>query len=182
MKGHNEMTEEEMIEQQAVLRTLREVRDGKSEIAEMMGSINEAYKIAKPYGYTKADIKWALSLDEKDSGEVIEEMQRRIKLAKMLGHGLGRQIELFPDRTPVVDKAYEQGLAAGKLRKSNSNPYDHSSEQGQAWQRGMNDGTEFINKELGEVISSSDPFPVEGDEKPKVEGKKTPPKPDADAA
>ena len=117
----------------------------------------------------------SLSLDEKDSGEVIAEMELKIKVAKILGHGLGRQLDLFPDRTPVEDRAYEAGLAAGKLRKPNANPYDPASPAGQAWQRGMNEGTEFINKDLEKVISSKpvDPFPGAKADKPAKGSKKS---------
>jgi uncharacterized protein (UPF0335 family) len=182
MKGHNEMTEEEQYAQQVFMKAMREVRDGKSEIAGIMGDLADVYAQAKHKGFTKADIKWALSLDTKDSAEVIQEMERRLKIAKWLGHGLARQVEMFPDRTPVDERAYEMGLAAGKLRKPNQNPYDPGSAPGQQWQKGMNDGTEFINKDLEKIISSrqEDPFPdvVPEDEATAEEAPaKAPPKP-----
>lgn len=156
-------------EEQVFIRVFNSVKTGKSNIGEEMAEINEAYKRLKPVGFTKADIKWAFELEEKDSNEVIATMQRRIRIAKMLGHGLARQIELFDtDRAPIEERAYEEGLAAGKLRKANSNPYGADSPAGQAWQRGFNDGTAFANKELAaqfedddgkdELISGADPF------------------------
>jgi hypothetical protein len=114
-----------------------------------MGDAKDIYARLKNIGFTKADVKWAMELEEKDAGDVIATMQRRIRIAKMFGHGLARQIELFDtDRAPVEERAYEDGLAAGKLRKDNANPYGADSAAGQAWQRGFNDGTAFANKDL----------------------------------
>ncbi len=169
-KLRNEKAERAEYEEQVFLRVLNEVKNGKSAIGDEMAEINEAYKRLKPVGFTKADIKWAFELEEKDSNEVIATMQRRIRIAKMLGHGLARQIELFDtDRAPIEERAYEEGLAAGKQRKDGTNPYGVDSSAGQAWQRGLNDGTAFANKDLAaqfeasetgsqEHISGHDPF------------------------
>ncbi|WP_019170696.1 hypothetical protein [Pseudaminobacter salicylatoxidans] len=157
-------------EEQVFIRVFNSVKTGKSNIGEEMAEINEAYKRLKPVGFTKADIKWAFELEEKDSNEVIATMQRRIRIAKILGHGLARQVELFDtDRAPIEERAYEEGLAAGKLRKGiGANPYDITSPAGQAWARGEADGNAFANKDLAslfegdagkdELISGADPF------------------------
>lgn len=145
--GHN--SEREQFEEQQFLNGYRQIQGFKSDIGETMQEINEVYKRLKNLGFTRADVKWAMELEEKDSGEVIATMQRRIRIAKMLGHGLARQIELFnADRAPIEERAYEEGLAAGKLRKANANPYGHDHVAHQEWQRGFNDGTEFVNKDL----------------------------------
>lgn len=167
--GHNSETEREQFIEQTFLNVFREVKAGKSEIAETMVEINEAYKRLKPCGFTKGDVKWAFELEEKDSGEIIAMMQRRIRIAKMLGHGLARQVDLFEDRAPIEDRAYEEGLAAGKLRKDAANPYGADSEAGQAWQRGLNEGNAFANTDLSgamdELIKGGagddEPFPDE---------------------
>lgn len=154
--GHNVADEREQFIEQTFLNVFREVKASKSEIGEIMSGINEAYKRLKPLGFTKGDVKWAFELEEKDSGEIIAMMQRRIRIAKMLGHGLARQIELFDeDRTPLEDRAYEEGLAAGKLRKDAHNPYGMDSPAGQRWQVGMNDGTAFANKTLSDELIKS---------------------------
>lgn len=171
-KARNDQKEREQYQEQVFLRVFAAVKDGKSAIGEEMAEINKAYKQLKPVGFTKADIKWAVELEEKDSGEVIATMQRRIRIAKMFGHGLARQIELFDtDRAPIEERAYDEGLAAGKLRKANANPYGADSAAGQAWQRGHNDGSAFANKDLAaqfedgddrdELISGADPFEPE---------------------
>ena len=155
--GHNVQSEADMFKEQRFLNAVRQIKDFKSEIGEAMGEINEVYKSLKPLGFTKGDVKWAFELEEKDAGDVIATMQRRIKIAKMMGHGLARQFDMFDeDRTPLEDRAYEEGLAAGKMRKDANNPYGMDSPAGQRWQTGMNDGTAFANMDLSDAMTAAD--------------------------
>lgn len=157
--GHN--SEREQFEEQTFLNGYRQIKGIKSAIAGEMGESAAVYKRLKELGFTKGDVKWAFELEEKNAAEVVATMARRLRIAKMLGHGIARQVEMFDaDRTPVEDRAYDEGLAAGKLRKDmRENPHDMSTDAGQAWQRGFNDGTAFINKALAdELIKADDPF------------------------
>jgi hypothetical protein len=157
LEHDNERTQ---FEEQRFLSAFRQIKELKSDIGATMADINEIYKSLKPLGFTKGDIKWAFELEEKDAGDILATMQRRIRIAKMLGHGLARQLEFIEtDRTPLDDRAYDEGLAAGKLRKEMSCPFDLGSPAGQAWQRGFNDGTAFSNKELADVFAD-EPFPA----------------------
>lgn len=161
--------ERAQFEERVFLEVLDTVRDGKSAIGEEMAEINEAYKRLKPVGFTKADVKWAFELEEKDYAQVIATMQRRIRIAKMLGHGLARQVEMFEtDRAPIEERAYAEGLAAGKRRKPNINPYGADSKAGQEWQRGMNDGTAIANKDLADVLIKG-PGSSDSDERETIE-------------
>jgi hypothetical protein len=145
----NGQSEREQWEEQQFLNGYRQIKEHKSDMAGTSGEMAGIYDRIKKLGFTKADVKWAEELDEKDASEIIATMARRLRIARMFGHGVARQIEMFDaDRTPAEDVAYGLGLAAGKLRKEATNPYGADSPQGQAWQRGMNDGTEFINKDL----------------------------------
>ncbi len=162
--GHNVQTEREQWEEQQFHNGLRQIKDLDSEMAGTKGEIGGVYKRLKDIGFSKADMKWAMELDDKDASEVISTMERRLLIAKMMGHRVARQFDMFDkDRTPAEDAAYEEGLASGKGRKSNSNPYDPGSIQGQRWQAGFNEGTAFINKDLDSAVngagSDNDPFP-----------------------
>lgn len=153
----NGQTEREMWEEQQFLKGLGQIKDIKTNIALEMGDAKEVYdRLKKAGGFTKSDVKWAIELEEKDAAEVISTMQRRIRIAKMLGHGVARQFEMFEDRVPIEERAYQEGLAAGKLRKDMTNPYGLESPAGQAYQRGINDGTEFINKELADQFEEGE--------------------------
>lgn len=165
--GHNVQSEADMLKEQRFLNAVRQIKDFKSEIGEAMGEINEVYKSLKPLGFTKGDVKWAFELEEKDAGDVIATMQRRIKIAKMMGHGVARQFDMFDeDRTPLEDRAYEEGLAAGKMRKDANNPYGMDSPAGQRWQTGMNDGTAFANMDLSEAMDELIKASDDGDADP----------------
>ncbi|KFB10359.1 ribosome modulation factor [Nitratireductor basaltis] len=159
--GHN--SDKEALAEQTFLSVFREIKERKSAIGEEMGEINEAYKRLKVHGFTKADIKFAMELEEKDAGDVIATMQRRIRIAKMFGHGLARQFDMFEeDRTPLEERAYEEGLAAGKLRKGQgANPYDATSAAGQAWLKGEAEGNAFANADLSSALEQDEPFPDE---------------------
>lgn len=163
----NEPSEREQWEEQQFLNGFRQIKEIRSDIAGSMGDAKDVYdRIKKAGGFTKADVKWAMELEDKDAVEVLATMKRRLRIAKMLGHGVARQIEMFDeDRTPIEDRAYEEGLAAGKLRKDMSNPYGLESAAGQSYQRGFNDGTAFANKELadqflGDDAADDEPFPA----------------------
>ncbi|MER8959330.1 hypothetical protein [Mesorhizobium sp. M0701] len=159
----NGQTEREQWEEQQFLNGFRQIKEHKSDIAGTSGEMSGIYDRLKKLGFTKADVKWAEELDEKDATEVIATMARRLRIARMFGHGVARQIEMFDaDRTPADERAYGEGLAAGKLRKDAGNPYGADSPQGQAWQRGMNDGTEFINKDLASQFEPSGDELVKG--------------------
>ena len=161
----NGQTEREQWEEQTFLNSFRQIKEHKADIAGTMGEISGIYDRIKNIGFTKADVKWAMELDEKDATEIIATMARRLRIARMFGHGVARQIEMFDaDRTPADDRAYGEGLAAGKLRRDAANPYGADSPQGQAWQRGLNDGTEFINKDLASQFEDTGTETIKGPE------------------
>lgn len=162
----NEQSEREQWEEQQFLNGFRQIKNVRSNITAEMGDAKDIYdRLKKAGGFTKADIKWAFELEDKDAVEIIATMKRRLRIARMLGHGVARQIEMFDeDRTPLEDRAYDEGLAAGKQRKEDAtNPWGMDSAAGQAWQRGMNDGTAFANKELADFFEDDE------DEEPPAE-------------
>lgn len=156
--GHNqEKDPEQMREDKAFLDAYSQIKSAESQMAGLKGESSAIYKrIQNIGGWTKADIKFAQSLEDKDVGQVIADFERKIRIAKLFGHRLGRQLSLLDeDRSPQADRAYEEGWAAGSLRKQATNPYD--AEAGQRWQSGFNDGTAFINQKLDEELSEDDP-------------------------
>ncbi|WP_421930164.1 ribosome modulation factor [Nitratireductor rhodophyticola] len=162
--GHNVQDEREQFIQQQFLNGLVQIKGIKSNIATEMADAKDVYGRLKPYGYTPADFKWAMELEDKDSAAILAMWERRLKIARWLGHGLARQFDMFDeDRTPIEERAYEEGLAAGKLRKGQgANPYDATSAAGQAWLKGEAEGNAFANKDLSHVMDEADPeFPDE---------------------
>jgi hypothetical protein len=153
-KDHNQKTEQELHEERVFLNAYTDLKGHKSDMASTKGDMGAIYKRLKDLGWSKADVEFAFTLEDKDVGKVVAEFERRIRIAKMFGHQIGRQIDLLDkDRTPQDERAYEEGLAAGKLRKSASNPYQPGSEEFQRWQEGMNEGTAWINAETDKAVN-----------------------------
>lgn len=156
--GHN--SNDEYVEQ-VFHDTLGTIKQDKSEIASIMVGIKDAYDKAKGVGIPKSVFKWAQELEDKDINEVIRDLEWKIKVARWLGHPLGRQLDLLDtDRAPAEERAFAEGMAAGKGRKENANPYGGDSAMGREWQRGFNEGTAFANKDLSAALNPDPDFPA----------------------
>ena len=70
--------------------------------------------------FTKKQFELADALDT-ISGEarITSEVSDRLQVARWLGHPMGAQMDLFnePDRTPIIDRAYDEGKAASMANK-----------------------------------------------------------------
>lgn len=121
----------------------------KKEVASISGTLRAAYKIAKAEGYAKKDIDFAIRLRTIDDTEVIEERRREQKLAQWINHPLGTQPDLFNhgdglDRTPDVDRAFEDGKLAGLEGKVCQPPHHFQTEQSDHWVRGWHEGQKLM--------------------------------------
>lgn len=155
-RDHNEKTQQELYEDQQLLKGYVDLKSMRSDMAGLKGDMGAIFKRLKDLGWSKKDIEFAQSLEDKDVGQVISDFERKIRIARLFGHQLGRQLDLLEkDRTPQVDRAYEEGKAAGSLRKQAINPYQPGSQEMDSWQRGFNDGNEFVNKDLAKAMNGS---------------------------
>lgn len=153
--GHN--SDLVQFQDQVFLESLVAIKAKDSEIAAKSGELSGIYDRLKKCEWTKADIAWAKELQTKDAGEIVTTMERRLRIAKLLGHSVSRQFDMFDkDRAPIEDVAYEEGFADGAQRKPESGRYDLSTSAGQKYQAGHNDGTAFINKDLASQFESED--------------------------
>ena len=69
----------------------------------------------KADGFTLKQMKIADELaDIKGEAKVKSEVSDRLQVALWIGHPLGAQLDLFaqPDRTPITDRAYDEGKMA----------------------------------------------------------------------
>lgn len=150
--------ENERVKRGIFMDGIRQIRERRSDLAGKKGELAGIYKRLSDFGFPKADVDWAIGLQDKDSPKVIAEMRRRITLAGYLGHELARQLSMFDtDRTPIEDVAFESGFSVGMLRGAMQNPHDLSTVAGQAWQRGFNEGTAEINRSLAEAVKMPAP-------------------------
>ena len=112
-------------------------------------AIKLARKKAKADGFTQAMLDAALRQRNMEPEQVQAEIQMSMKVARWTGKAPGYQPDMFDDlvdRTPVNDRAYEQGKEAGMAGDDFKCPdrYAPGSDTGQAWMRGWKDGQQVL--------------------------------------
>lgn len=152
--GHNSGLDP--AQERVFIREFGAIKEAEAEMAEQKGVLSGVYKRLENAGFTKDDVKWAKDLEKKNVSEVVATMRRRIAIATIMGHAVGRQMDIFEkDRTPLEDAAYLEGLGAGRMRKANANPYGMETAAGQNWQKGFNEGTAEANQALAEALNDN---------------------------
>jgi len=144
--GHNEFTDEEL---QALFfqhKSLFETRLAAKKKAD--ADFKNACKLIKSEGGKTqvADIKTAIRLDT-DEGEadVKSELENTLRVARWMGASIGSQFEMFDeDRTPAVDRAFDEGKRAGMKGEPRKPPHDPSTPQYATWMEGYGVGNEAL--------------------------------------
>lgn len=94
-------------------------------------------------GFTVKQMQIAdqLAGNPKQEAKVRAEVEDRLRVAKWMGHPMGAQLDLFgqPDRTPSVDRAYDQGKQAAMEAATANPPYAPATPQAQSWLAGYHD-------------------------------------------
>lgn len=148
-----EHNSQEIYEDQQFLKAFTQLKELESKGAGIRADQGAIYNRLKDIGWTKKHFEYAKWLQDKDVGEVLADLEMKKRIALLMGHPIGRQLSLLDDDPySETEKAFEEGYTVGKLRKDNRNPYEVGSDKGQAWQRGFNDGTAFINQELKDAV------------------------------
>ena len=82
----------------------------------------------------------------KGEARVVGEVTDRLKVARWIGHAMGAQLDLFeqPDRTPIVDRAYDEGKQASMENKPRSPPHAPGTAAYDAWMNGYSDHQEEL--------------------------------------
>lgn len=121
-----------------------------AELQEQIGPINSKIrnvrKELKALGFETREVNYALTLRKNDVQDEVEEFRKQQAIAKLVGHPVGTQFEMFGDgvdRTPAEDRADEEGLVAGMEGKPCHPPYDQSTKQGQRWMAAWHKGQEI---------------------------------------
>jgi len=94
----------------------------------------------KSDGFSVKDMQIADALVNDDT-KVVAEVRNRLEIASWLGHPMGHQLEMFdePDRTPVTDRAYDDGKMASMSDKQRKPPHSPETEAYRAWMAGYDD-------------------------------------------
>jgi ribosome modulation factor len=101
----------------------------------------------KADGFTVKQMQIADSLlTVKGEEKITNEVQDRLQVALWVGHPMGRQLEMFqdPDRTPAVDRAFEDGKTAGLEGRVRKPPYSPELPQHEQWMQGWYAGNKIM--------------------------------------
>jgi len=146
-EGHNSvvLTEEERRAQ--LINGVKQIEDLTDQLKPIKDKIAEVKKHLKTIGFEKFEVDYALRIKKVDETEELDRRRREARVAAWFNHPIGTQPDLFsdePDRTPSVDKAYEDGKIAGMEGRTCSPPSHLGQEQNQQWIRGWGDGQELL--------------------------------------
>jgi uncharacterized protein (UPF0335 family) len=114
---------------------------------EIIKDIRIARKRMVAHGFKPKVIDFALRLRKEEDDTIIEQRRAEIEVARFLNHPVGTQPELplvMEDRTPGVDRAFDEGEIAGAEGKTCSAPYAVGSPNEQAWIKGWHQGQSTI--------------------------------------
>lgn len=104
------------------------------------GNLRAHYKSAKSMGFDKQDFDYAIQLETAElEAKTKARIARNLVIAKYMGSSLGAQLDLFlePDRTPAVDRAYDEGVAASMSGETAKPGYDPSTPQHARYMEGF---------------------------------------------
>lgn len=106
-------------------------------------------KTAKADGLVMADLDYMARCAELEDPTIVpEEMRRRAEIASWFALPVNFQPDMFTDRMPLDERAYEEGVAAGFQGKDPTAPYDASSSAGQRWLEGWHEGQRQMRDDL----------------------------------
>lgn len=116
----------------------------------------------KADGFTVKQFQIAdqLAGSPKQEAKVRCEVKDRLKVAWWVGHPMGAQLDLFaqPDRTPSVDRAYDEGRQAVMENQPAKPNYSPETEQYRSYMAGFHDQTEkAVRRGMKPIEESHEP-------------------------
>jgi ribosome modulation factor len=117
----------------------------KEKLGKAQAAIRLIGKTIKADGFTMRQIKLAIQLETPEGeAEFKSLVANDLLAAQYAGAQIGSQLQLFlePDRTPAVDRAFDEGTQASMEGKSAKPPYDPATPQAAKWLEGFHSDTE----------------------------------------
>jgi ribosome modulation factor len=145
--GHNsvDLTEEQRRAQ--LIKGCVEIEELQESVATLRTAIGNVKKRLKAVGIERFEVDYALRLRRVDETEELDKRRREARIAAWCNHPIGTQPDLFsdePDRTPSVDKSFEDGKIAGMEGRGCEAPTHLGQEQQQSWIKGWGEGQELL--------------------------------------
>jgi hypothetical protein len=127
-KGHNGPPPLTADEERELFATHRSAWNGWQAKLKQIEKTGKDVKAAlKSDGFTIAQMKIADQLANDDT-KVKAEVENRLKVARWLGHPMGAQLDMFADRVPISDRAFEEGKQASIEDRPAKPGYDPDTE------------------------------------------------------
>lgn len=132
------------------LQHLPKIRDLKAKVATATSNLRNAYKSAKAQGaFEKGDFDFAFELETAEQeAKARAKIARNLQIARYVGSDMGSQLDLFlePDRTPAVDRAYEEGQRASMQNEKAAPIYAPDTDQHGAYMKGFHEHQASLGK------------------------------------
>lgn len=146
--GHNQLSNDQRAA--LLMQACSQVEKKQEAIAALTADIRNIRKTAKADGISPAELNYALHLRKADPDEAVALFRQQVQIAQWLAHPIGKQASLFDaDRTPLEDRAFDEGKAAGLAGESAKPPYD--AVPGQKWMDGWHSGQAVLLKGIRTV-------------------------------
>jgi len=148
-KNHNVKHRQEQI----FVSKLYEIMEKEAEISSLKDEIKGLKSDAKAFGIDAKDFAIAQDLLKDNGAKARKDIESLLDNASRLNMAIGREVDMFDgDPATAEQRAYYEGLQTGKLRRQNKCPYTDQNLV-QEWQRGFNEGTEFVNESLAAEVA-----------------------------
>lgn len=143
--GGNHLTPEER--KSLMFHHYRRVVEQKEVLDDAREEYKRLRKEAKADGITLADLDFMIRCAEIDDPAIVpDELKRRAEIAAWFALPVNYQADMFDDRTPLEDRAFEEGKAVGLQGKACESPYDGAP--GQKWTEGWHEGQRMMRDDL----------------------------------
>jgi len=123
------------------------VEAAKGKLTAAKESLKKLYAAAAVDGFSKSDFQYARDVQSPErEAEARTTIARRLRIAGFLGSDLGKQLDLFlePDRTPIADRAFEEGRRQAQQNLPAKPGYDPSTEAYRCYLAGFHSVTEAL--------------------------------------
>jgi len=148
--GHNSGGELTPAESRALhYHHFRLIEDQKAIVKAAQDALKKLRKTAKADGLVMADLDYMARCAALEDPDIVpSELKRRAEIASWFALPVNFQPDMFTDRMPLDERAYEEGIAAGLQGKDPNAPYDAPSSAGQKWLQGWHEGQRQMRDDL----------------------------------
>ena len=153
--NHNQLSDEEKTI--LLIQGVKEIEQLLEKQHEITANIRNARKRLKSDGFATEVVNYALYLRKTDPEQALEQHRQQLRIAKWLAHPIGSQASFDLDQP--VDRAFDEGKAAGLAGLNQESSYHPGSPEGQRWIDGWNSGQETL---MAHIQKKQDEDDMEG--------------------